>query len=231
MEYLLHSNFLPMISKILIALTLSGAIGFERELKNQSAGFRTHILVGVGSCLMMLLSLYGFENFMDNSEKVRFGPARIPSYVISGIGFLGAGTIIVNGMNIRGLTTAASIWTVAGIGLVVGAGMYDIALFTTIIILLSLIFLNKFEKFFLKRKESQILQLVTDTNWSFVDLENALKEVKVTTRKLEWSRDKQNRLIVEMEIVWKKSFSKHKLYDILVGLEGIQEVRESYDFH
>ncbi|QDP38854.1 MgtC/SapB family protein [Radiobacillus deserti] len=230
MDYLFHSNFLPMMVKILIALTLSGAIGFERELKNQSAGFRTHILVGVGSCLMMLLSLYGFENFMDSSDKVRFDPARIPSYVISGIGFLGAGTIIVSGMTIRGLTTAASIWTVAGIGLVVGAGMYDIAIFTTIIILLSLVFLNKFERFFLKRKEVQTLQLIAEPDWNFVELEVVLNDTQVITRKLEWSRDKQNRLIVDMEIMIKKSFSKHKFYDRLADMKGIKEVRESsYD--
>src|SRR5699024_4744058 len=114
-------NFETIISRLLVALVLSGIIGFEREWNNHSAGFRTHILVGVGSCLMMLLSLYGFLNFIDAYDNVRFDPARIPSYVISGIGFLGAGTIIVYGGTIRGLTTAASIWTVAGIGLVVGA--------------------------------------------------------------------------------------------------------------
>src|SRR5690625_7439256 len=102
---------------------------------------------------MMLLSLYGFEGVLAKYEgvvNVRFDPSRIPSYVISGIGFLGAGTIIVYGGTIRGLTTAASIWTVAGLGLVVGAGMYATAVFTTIVILLSLIFLNNFEKLFTK---------------------------------------------------------------------------------
>src|SRR5699024_10197282 len=146
---LFGEHFFLIITRIAIALLLSGIIGFERELKNHSAGFRTHILVGVGSCLMMLLSLYGFEGIFMKYEdvvNVRFDPSRIPSYVISGIGFLGAGTIIVFGGTIRGLTTAASIWTVAGLGLVVGAGMYAPAVFTAIIILLSLIFLNNFEK-------------------------------------------------------------------------------------
>src|SRR5699024_1705100 len=149
-------NFNIIMIRIVIALILSGLIGFERELKNHSAGFRTHILVGVGACLMMLLSLYGFETLIPVYDNIRFDPARIPSYVISGIGFLGAGTIIVNGMTIRGLTTAASIWTVAGLGLVVGAGMYAAAVFTTFIILLSLIFLNNFEKLFRRKKPYQI---------------------------------------------------------------------------
>ncbi|MFB4170098.1 MgtC/SapB family protein [Virgibacillus sp. JSM 102003] len=153
-------NFLIIMVRVLIALLLSGLIGFERELKNHSAGFRTHILVGVGSCLMMLLSLYGFEEFIGEYDNIRFDPARIPSYVISGIGFLGAGTIIVNGMTIRGLTTAASIWAVAGLGLVVGAGMYAPALFTTLIILLSLVFLNNFEKLFTKGRSSYLIEIV-----------------------------------------------------------------------
>src|SRR5699024_3511102 len=106
---MLEENIGVMILRILIALILSGMIGFEREMNNHSAGFRTHILVGVGACLMMLLSLYGFRDF-QNDVSIRFDPARIPSYVISGIGFLGAGTIIVYGGTIRGLTTAASIW-------------------------------------------------------------------------------------------------------------------------
>src|SRR5699024_6177927 len=135
LDGLISDHFNIMMIRILTALVLSGLIGFERELKNHSAGFRTHILVGVGACLMMLLSLYGFEAFIELYDNIRFDPARIPSYVISGIGFLGAGTIIVNGMTIRGLTTAASIWTVAGLGLVVGAGMYAAAVFTTFIIL------------------------------------------------------------------------------------------------
>ncbi|UOR10662.1 MgtC/SapB family protein [Halobacillus amylolyticus] len=143
---LFNDNLDLFFIRLFIALLLSGIIGFERELKNHSAGFRTHILVGIGACLMMLLSLYGFEEFISNHDNVRFDPSRLPSYVISGIGFLGAGTIIVNGMTIRGLTTAASIWTVAGLGLVVGAGMYDVAVLATILVLLSLIFLNNLEK-------------------------------------------------------------------------------------
>ncbi len=140
MEQFIGGDFLVIVSRLFIALILSGLIGFEREINNHSAGFRTHILVGVGSCLMMILSIFGFIAFMEQYDNIRFDPARIPSYVISGIGFLGAGTIIVYGGTIKGLTTAASIWAVAGIGLVVGAGMYSVAIVTTLIILVSLIF-------------------------------------------------------------------------------------------
>src|SRR5699024_3005262 len=140
-DHMIDTDFPLIAGRVLLALVLSGLIGFERELKNHSAGFRTHILVGVGACLMMVLSLHGFEDYIAkyyDVANIRFDPSRIPAYVISGIGFLGAGTIIVYGGTIRGLTTAASIWIVAGLGLIVGIGMYSIAVFTTFIILLSL---------------------------------------------------------------------------------------------
>lgn len=155
LEDIFDAQFIESISKLAIALLLSGLIGFERELNKHSAGFRTHILVGISSCLMMLLSINGFDYFIENYDNIRFDPARIPSYVISGIGFLGAGTIIVNGGTIRGLTTAASIWAVAGLGLIIGIGMYKEAIVTTVIILVSLVVLNKWEKQ-IHRKRHQI---------------------------------------------------------------------------
>ncbi len=145
-QEIFDAEFIESITRLMIALILAGLIGFEREVNKHSAGFRTHILVGVSSCLMMLLSVNGFDYFIENFDNVRFDPARIPSYVISGIGFLGAGTIIVHGGTIKGLTTAASIWAVAGLGLIVGIGMYKEAIVTTLIILISLVVLNKFEK-------------------------------------------------------------------------------------
>jgi putative Mg2+ transporter-C (MgtC) family protein len=158
----IDDHFLTMTLRIFFAAVLSGLIGIERESKKHPAGFRTHLLVGVGSCLMMLLSLYGFEPYMDSHENIRFDPARIPSYVISGIGFLGAGTILVKGATIRGLTTAASIWVVAGIGLVVGVGMYAQAVLTTVVVLLSLLFLNKFEAFFINTGKVQRIQIIVE---------------------------------------------------------------------
>jgi putative Mg2+ transporter-C (MgtC) family protein len=158
----LPDEFELSLYRIMLIVILSGLIGIERESKNHPAGLRTHILVGVGSCLLMLVSLYGFEPFLEEHPKlVGFDPSRIPSYVISGIGFLGAGTIMVQGgVTVRGLTTAASIWVVAGLGLVVGIGMYWEAIFTTFIIVITLFFLNKFESFYkMKVRHKQLLLL------------------------------------------------------------------------
>ncbi len=104
---------------------LAGLIGLERESQGRPAGLRTHILVSLGSCLMMIISKYGFYGF-DNID-----PARLAAQVVSGIGFLGAGTILREGSSVKGLTTAACLWEVAGIGLAIANGMYFAGLLTT----------------------------------------------------------------------------------------------------
>ncbi|WP_407945788.1 MgtC/SapB family protein [Paenibacillus puerhi] len=128
--------------RIVIALVLGGLIGLERELGDHPAGFRTHILVCVGSALIVLLSSYGFSQFAFEAN-VRMDPARLAAQVISGIGFLGAGTIMRTGATVAGLTTAASLWVVAAIGLAVGAGFYYGAALSTVAVLVSLFVLNK----------------------------------------------------------------------------------------
>ena len=122
---------IEMLLRLVLAVLLSGIIGMEREALNKSAGFRTHILVGIGACLMMIISLSmpfirmpgDFGATGSNSD-----PARIAAQVVSGIGFLGAGAIMSSSGKVRGLTTAASLWAVAGIGLCVGAGLYVTAI-------------------------------------------------------------------------------------------------------
>lgn len=164
LQNIMGEHFHIIVTRLLVALVLSGIIGFEREWNNHSAGFRTHILVGVGASLMMLLSIFGFLDFLEHYDNVRFDPTRIPSYVISGIGFLGAGTIIVYGGTIRGLTTAASIWAVAGIGLVVGAGMYGPAIVATLIILISLVVLNNLERLLPSQRKYTRIEMVVERN-------------------------------------------------------------------
>ncbi|MHA6253378.1 MgtC/SapB family protein [Oceanobacillus sp. CAU 1775] len=176
----MDENFTTILIRLFVILILSGIIGFEREWNHHSAGFRTHILVGLGACLMMLMSLYGFTDFIDAHDNVRFDPARIPSYVISGIGFLGAGTIIVYGGTIRGLTTAASIWAVAGIGLVVGVGMYGPAVVTTILILVSLVLLNGFEKKFVSKKKSMQIEIVIEKELRITEIIEILEKHEIT---------------------------------------------------
>jgi putative Mg2+ transporter-C (MgtC) family protein len=128
--------------RLVLSVFLSGLIGIERQLHRRTAGLRTHILVCLGSCLIMLTSLYVFDIYKD---KVPLDPARIAAGVITGIGFLGAGTIIREREGVRGLTTAASLWVVAGIGLAIGCGFYSASMITTVLALVVLFFLRRIE--------------------------------------------------------------------------------------
>ncbi|TVY10925.1 MgtC/SapB family protein [Paenibacillus cremeus] len=148
--YISHGE---LLLRMLIAAVLGGLIGLEREWSNHAAGFRTHILVCLGSATIMLLSIYGFSEFV-NEPNVRIDPARLAAQVISGIGFLGAGAILRNGSVISGLTTAASVWVVAAIGLCVGAGFLFAAFYATLMVLISLLLLNKWEKHLLRHRRS-----------------------------------------------------------------------------
>lgn len=168
MDFLPH-DYAVIAGRLLLAALLSGMIGVERESKQQAAGLRTHLLVGTGSCLMMILSVTGFDVFIQNDDgTIRYDPSRIPSYVISGIGFLGAGTIIVQRGSVRGLTTAASIWVAAGLGLVTGIGMYYVALLATVIVLITLYVLEKLEKkYFSFHGQKEILIIAEDREDTF----------------------------------------------------------------
>ena len=132
---------LDAVVKLVLAIVFSGIIGYEREHSHRPAGFRTHILVAVGSTLVMMTSGYVF---LEYEGLANFDPTRLGAQVISGIGFLGAGTILREGFSVKGLTTAASLWAVSCIGLAVGAGYYVGALVTTLFIYLTL---NTFKRF------------------------------------------------------------------------------------
>jgi putative Mg2+ transporter-C (MgtC) family protein len=122
-----------------MAGVLGGAIGAEREIREREAGLRTHMLVAVGSALFTLVSAYGWRDFhFSNRGGITYDPTRIAAQIVTGIGFLGAGAIIRQGLSVRGLTTAASLWVVAAIGIASGAGYYSAALITTVVVLVSL---------------------------------------------------------------------------------------------
>jgi putative Mg2+ transporter-C (MgtC) family protein len=138
---------LELILRILSSAIIGGIIGIEREAHNRPAGFRTHILVTMGATLIMLISTQGFPGM-----EGLYDPSRIAAQVVSGVGFLGAGTIIITGHEIKGLTTAASLWVCAGVGLAIGAGFYLGGLVTALIVFISLSVLSRLEKKMISRK-------------------------------------------------------------------------------
>jgi putative Mg2+ transporter-C (MgtC) family protein len=130
---------LELAGRLAVGLVLGAVIGFERELHRQPAGFRTHSLVAVGSALFTIVSAYGFAG-------ATVDPTRIAAQIVSGIGFIGAGTILQHRGNVRGLTTAASLWSVAAIGMAAGAGMLIMAAVGTVMILIVLAVLDRVEE-------------------------------------------------------------------------------------
>lgn len=131
-----------IVLRLILSVVLAGSIGIERQVHRRTAGLRTHILVCLGSCLIMLTSLYLFDIY---KSQVPLDPARIAAGVITGIGFLGAGAIIREREEVKGLTTAASLWVAAGLGLSVGCGFYIAAITATILTLVALVAFRKLE--------------------------------------------------------------------------------------
>lgn len=149
---------LNILVRLLLSMLMGGLIGLERERSNHAAGLRTHILVCLGSTLIMLLSIYGFTDFVAE-VNVRIDPARLATAVITGIGFLGAGTILFTGKSITGLTTAASIWVVGAVGLAIGAGFYFAAIVSTLLILLNLVVFNKLEQRYIRGSKLHLITI------------------------------------------------------------------------
>jgi putative Mg2+ transporter-C (MgtC) family protein len=128
-----------IVLRVVLAAVLGGAIGAEREIREREAGLRTHLLVSVGAALFTLVSAYAWDDFAFSLESgVTLDPTRISAQIVTGIGFLGAGAIIRQGLSVRGLTTAATLWVVAAIGLASGAGYYSAAVVTTALVLVTL---------------------------------------------------------------------------------------------
>lgn len=188
------THYYEITIRLVLATILGGLVGIEREQNNHPAGFRTHILVCVGSALIMLISMYGFEEYISqNRDHVLSDPARLAAQVVSGIGFLGAGTILVHGGTVRGLTTAASLWVVAGIGLALGAGFYYGASLATLLVLLSLVVLNRIEDLFISRSHLHLIQLkVIDAPGKLGVIATKVGENNISIRKISIQETKED---------------------------------------
>lgn len=150
-------NFILVLISLLLGALYSGLIGFEREFKGHDAGLRTHLLVGTGSTLVMILSIYGFGGWEGSRD-----PARLAAQVVTGVGFLGAGAILNNGLDVKGLTTAATIWVAMAIGLACGSGNFIIATIGFAIAFVSLIVLHRVDKWIASRNPGVMIVLPSD---------------------------------------------------------------------
>jgi len=185
------SSFLPIVIKLILAGVAGVIIGWEREMHGRPAGLRTHVLVSVGSCLMMVLSEAIFLKYghLAASGVVRLDPGRIAAQVVTGIGFLGAGVIIKEGMSVRGLTTAASLWMMAGIGMTFGLGMITVGLFSTVLVSVVLILFKKMDSF-VKKDRFLRLTVVSDSNYdNFPNLIEVFYDAKLNITNIEQEMD------------------------------------------
>ena len=176
-----------VLQRLLLITGIAGAIGYERERHGRAAGFRTHILVGVGSCLVMMTGLYLFEAF---AGKVDVDPSRMAAQIVSGIGFLGAGTILRYGASVRGLTTAASLWAVAGVGIAVGAGFLSGAIMTGVLLIIVLFGLARLERA-MRKEQYQVLliDLPASSPRVLARIRKSLAQYNVEIRDLNVSED------------------------------------------
>jgi putative Mg2+ transporter-C (MgtC) family protein len=172
---------LELIGRLVMAAALGSVIGFERERLSWAAGLRTHMLVCVGSALFMIVSAFGFADVLQQ-EHVVLDPSRMAAQVVSGIGFLGAGSILLRGEIVRGLTTAASLWSVAAIGLAVGGGMYTASIAATIIILIILAGIKPLERRFISsRQRRQVTSSIEARSTSMACMKRSARAARASS--------------------------------------------------
>lgn len=222
-------DYTVILIRLGLAVFLGGLIGFEREQHNHPAGLRTHILVCLGSTMIMLLSIYGFVDFA-REPNVRIDPARLATAVITGIGFLGAGTILFTGKSITGLTTAASLWVVAAIGLQIGAGFYFGAVAGTFLVFITLWVFNKMEHRFLKSKKVRKLTIQAESEEELLDIvTNKLASRSIVTQKITLQRIRPSLeaplcMEVQLDIVVPRSMEPKEMVAEMKQIGGVVAV-------
>ena len=202
--------------RLLLAVIFGSIIGLEREINNHPAGFRTHILVCTGATLITLISIHSFEGG---------DPGRVAAQIVSGIGFLGAGTIMREGTTIRGLTTAASLWSVAGVGMAIGSGFYLGASLTTALMVIILFFFNTLEKRILQRQYYVVDLTVADVPGQLGRVASRLGEMGVSIKTLQISPHISDQVQVEMGIKTPAPLQLHDVVTHLAELEGVFTIK------
>jgi putative Mg2+ transporter-C (MgtC) family protein len=211
------------VIRLALAAVLGGAIGLEREFRAKEAGMRTHFLVAMGSALFMILSQYGFDLALRHyASTASFDPSRIASQVVTGIGFIGAGTIIFQKHVVRGLTTAAGLWVTSAIGMTIGAGLYTLGLASTVLVLICLEALN-----FVARRFGVKKLMVTFSTKSHDTVKQILQELQ--NNGVDFDSYEMHRYInpdgqqyeVTMEVKVKRKNYREQIMDFVKDFNGV----------
>lgn len=216
-------NTLESILKIFLACVLGGIIGLERESVNRPAGFRTHILVSIGATIVMITNI---ELVRIMAESADVQPGRFGASVISGIGFLGAGTIIKEGATVKGLTTAASLWATACIGLALGSGLYGIAFGATIFVFLTLEFFPKLERKLSTKKYSKIRITTNNEVGQLSLISHTFQQMKVNIIGIKTEHDlsEEDLIVIIFKIKTSNRYDKNDVLEKITELHGVIEV-------
>lgn len=210
-----------MIIRLLLSFCAGAVIGLERSSKQHAAGLRTHILICVGATGIMLLSIW-----LTETEKTG-DPGRIAAQVVSGMGFLGGGAILKLGANVRGLTTAASIWVVACIGLVTGGGMYTAAITMVVISLSTLTLMDRIERYFFPRRQNKFLEINFSGKYlqmkEIVDILSQYS-ISILSTNMRKSKRKDNTAKLILFITIPKTINIQQLTDDLQALETVNKI-------
>lgn len=213
-----------MCIRLLLAALLGSLIGLERERLLWAAGLRTHMLVCVGSCLLMIVSSFGFQDALAMAHT-ELDPSRVAAQVVSGIGFLGAGSILLRGEVIRGLTTAASLWTVAAIGLAVGGGLYAVSTAATFIILVILVAIKPMERVYRNRIQVHVLKLVAPSRSLSLKKVNEVMGNRASKVKQfiveKGPRDETDSVTIELTRT--SGAQANEILEQLLAIDGVQE--------
>jgi putative Mg2+ transporter-C (MgtC) family protein len=222
-------NEIEITARLLAACLFGGAVGWERERTFHPAGLRTHILVCVGSALVMVISMYAFDAFITTNKD----PARLAAQVVSGIGFLGAGTILREGVSVKGLTTAASLWVVAGIGLAAGSGFYYAAILTSLLVTLTLRSSSYLEKK-AKHKQPKYLKIIIKNGAGLLEKVCVVIErygiliQDISMHLLEGGGvEQEKKFAVEFSLIVPASADLVRMYEELAALEGVHAVEKA----
>ena len=210
------------VLRLFVAAMLGGVIGLEREYRAKEAGFRTHFLVALGSGLFMILSQFGFDDVLGHYEQVSLDPSRIASQVVTGIGFIGAGTIIFQKHVVRGLTTAAGLWVTSAIGMTAGAGMYVLSIATTVLVLLCLEALYFILQHFGTRNITVTFSTPKEENIQLVLQRLRDKEIIIDSYEMKRKDTSSGHYyVVTMEMKFKRKRYKNHLLNFMAEFENV----------
>ena len=214
--------------RLVLSCILGGIIGYERQSRRKSAGLRTNVLVCLGACLIMILSQALYENVEGRTNA---DPARLAAQVVSGIGFLGAGAIMKEGLTVTGLTTAACLWVVAGVGLAVGSGFYSGALMTTALVFVTLGSLSRLDDWVDHEKNIGLNIYTVDKPGQLMDISNCLEDLQLKVRGIKVKADEdeaetngEHLMYINLEIFNKQGIKSIVIVDAVRQIDGVISV-------